>query len=255
MILAGGIGSRLSEETETRPKPMVNIGGRPILWHIMKIYSTWGFNDFIVLCGYKGDLIKEYFANYYLRYGDVTFDLSSNRMELHNSSPEPWRVTLIDTGRDTMTGGRVLRARDYIGKDDTFMLTYGDGVGDINIPELIDFHKSHRGLLTMTSSLPEGRFGALDITDGGRVSSFVEKPRGDGAWINAGYFVCNRALFDYLEDGDNTILERGPLERLAAEKNLFTYRHRGFWRPMDTLRDKRALEELWESGRAKWKIW
>lgn len=255
MILAGGFGTRLSEETGLLPKPMVEIGGRPILWHIMKIYSHYGFNDFIILCGYKGYIIKEYFANYFLHYADVTFELNKNSMEIHNNPSEPWRVTLLDTGGETMTGGRVLRAKPYIKEGESFMLTYGDGVTDVNISRLFEFHRKHGKTLTITSSQPEGRFGALDIKEGGLVGSFVEKPRGDGSWINAGYFVCEYRFFDYLKDGDNTVLERRPLEDLANERELYTYKHEGFWRPMDTLRDKNALEELWKSGRSKWKVW
>ncbi|MCB9284871.1 MAG: glucose-1-phosphate cytidylyltransferase [Lewinellaceae bacterium] len=255
MILAGGYGSRLSEETDIRPKPMVEIGGKPILWHIMKIYSHYGFNDFIILCGYKGYVIKEYFANYFLHHADLTFDLANNQMKIHHNPSEPWTVTLLDTGLDTMTGGRVLRAKPYLQPGEPFMLTYGDGVSDINIPELINFHQSHGKAITMTSSQPEGRFGALDIGDGGKVGKFVEKPKGDGAWINAGFFVCEHKVFDYIQQGDETIFERAPLENLANDGELFTYRHYGFWRPMDTLRDKQTLDRLWTSGEAKWNIW
>ncbi len=255
LILAGGYGTRLSEETMLLPKPMVEIGGKPIIWHIMKIYSHYGFNDFIILCGYKGYLIKEYFYNYFLYHSDVTFELDKNIMEIHNNPSEPWRVTLLDTGIDTMTGGRVLRAKPYISKGEMFMLTYGDGVTDVSINNLLDFHKRHGKSLTITSSQPEGRFGALDIKEGGMVSSFVEKPKGDGSWINAGFFVCEYTLFDYLNDGDSTVLERRPFEELAKRGELYTYKHDGFWRPMDTLRDKNTLEELWRTGKAKWKVW
>lgn len=255
LILAGGYGTRLSEETGIRPKPMVEIGHKPILWHIMKIYSTYGHNDFIILCGYKGHYIKEYFANYFLRHSDVTFDLANNKMEIHHNPSEPWKVTLLDTGLDTMTGGRVKRAQPYIEPGESFMLTYGDGVADIDVDALIRFHEQHPGEITMTSSQPEGRFGALDIQEGGRVSKFVEKPKGDGAWINAGYFVCNYNVFDYITEGDSTIFERSPLEKLANDGELYTYKHHGFWRPMDTLKDKRTLHDMWMKGEAKWKIW
>lgn len=255
MILAGGYGTRLSEETNLMPKPMVEIGGKPILWHIMKIYSHYGFNDFIILCGYKGYVIKEYFAHYFLHHADVTFDLALNKMNIHNNPSEPWKVTLLDTGLDTMTGGRILRAKPYLEPGESFMLTYGDGLTDININELIDFHKNHGKKVTITSSQPEGRFGALDIIEDGMVNNFAEKPKGDGSWINAGYFVCSYDAFDYIQKGDNTIWEKAPLEKLAKEQELYTYKHSGFWRPMDTLRDKTALDEMWKRGDAKWKIW
>jgi glucose-1-phosphate cytidylyltransferase len=255
LILAGGYGSRLSEETDTRPKPMVEIGGKPILWHIMKIYSHFGYNEFVILCGYKGYMIKEYFAQYFLHHADVTIDLANNKMDIHHNPSEPWKVTLLDTGLDTMTGGRVLRAKPYIEMGQPFMLTYGDGVANVNIAELVEFHNNHKGAITMTSSQPEGRFGALDIQEGGQVSKFVEKPKGDGAWINAGFFVCEHKVFDYITEGDSTIFERSPLERLATDGELFTYKHEGFWRPMDTLRDKRTLNDLWMRGEAKWKLW
>ena len=255
LILAGGYGSRLSEETGSRPKPMVEIGGRPILWHIMKIYAHHGFNEFIILCGYKGHVIKEYFANYFLHHADVTFDLAGNSMKVHHNPSEPWVVTLLDTGLDTMTGGRVLRARPFVPAGEPFMLTYGDGVSDINIPDLLRFHGTHGRSITMTSSQPEGRFGALDIEQDGKVGRFVEKPRERGAWINAGFFVCEHSVFDYIAEGDATVFERAPLERLAQDGELYTYKHEGFWRPMDTLRDKLALEDLWSEGRAKWKVW
>ena len=255
LILAGGYGTRLSEETGMRPKPMVEIGNKPILWHIMKIYSYHGFNDFVILCGYKGHMIKEYFSHYFLHHSDVTFDLTNNSMEVHHNPSEPWRVTLLDTGMDPMTGGRVLRAKPYLNPGEPFMLTYGDGVSDINIKELVRFHRAHGGAVTMTSSQPEGRFGALDIQEGGQVSRFVEKPKGDGAWINAGFFVCEHAVFDYILDGDSTIFERQPLEHIAEDGQLFTYKHHGFWRPMDTLKDKNTLTDLWNSGKAKWALW
>ena len=255
LILAGGYGTRLSEETHSIPKPMVEIGGKPILWHIMKIYSHYGFNDFIVLCGYKGYVIKEYFSNYFLHHSDISINLAKNEMKILNNPSEPWNVTLLDTGIDTKTGGRVLRAKPFIPKGDPFFLTYGDGLTDVNISSLLEFHKSHKGMATITSSQPDGRFGALDIINGDKVSSFVEKPRGDGSWINAGYFVCKYDVFDLIDEGDETVWERSPLENLAAAGQLFTYKHFGFWRPMDTLRDKNALEEMWRSGTAKWKVW
>lgn len=254
LILAGGYGSRLSEETELKPKPMVEIGNKPILWHIMKIYSTFGFNEFIILCGYKGYLLKEYFANYNLHHSDITFDLRQNSVEIHNNSSEPWKVTLLDTGLETMTGGRVKRAEPYI-NGERFMLTYGDGIANVNINELLDFHIKSKGLMTLTSSQPEGRFGALDINEAGKVSHFVEKPKGDGAWINAGYFVCEPGVFDYLKGGDDLVMEGQPLQDLAHDNKLFTFKHYGFWHPMDTLRDKNRLHQLWLSGNAPWKIW
>lgn len=254
LILAGGFGTRLSEETELRPKPMVEIGGKPILWHIMKIYSQYGFNEFVVLLGYKGYYIKEYFANYFLHQSNVTIDLSNNSMEIHKNSAEPWKVTLLDTGLNTMTGGRVKRAQDFVGEED-FMLTYGDGVGDINIKELVDYHKSHGKLMTMTSVQPEGRFGTMDIDGNSQVTSFLEKPKEGGSWINAGFFVCNHKVFDYIKEGDSTIFERAPLENLANDNQLMTYKHSGFWKPMDTLRDKRSLEEMLHNGNAPWKTW
>jgi len=253
LILAGGYGSRLSEETELIPKPLVEIGGKPIIWHIMKIYSYYGFNEFIILLGYKGYLIKEYFTNYFVRHNDIKIDLLTNNVEILNNKSEPWKITLIDTGIDTMTGGRIKRVQKYLNSEQ-FLLTYGDGVGDINIKELIRYHNSHKRYLTLTSAQPEGRFGALDIKQNGVVSEFLEKPKGDGAWINAGFFVCEPEVFNYLID-DTTILEREPLENLAKEGQLYSYKHYGFWQPMDTLRDKRYLEKLWNSGIAKWKIW
>lgn len=255
LILAGGYGSRLSEETGVRPKPMVEIGGKPILWHIMKIYAHYGFADFIILCGYKAYVIKEYFAQYFLHHSDVTFDLANNKMEVHNNVSEPWKVTLLDTGLDTMTGGRVLRAKPFLQPDEPFMLTYGDGVSNVNIGALVRFHQSHGKAITMTASQPEGRFGALDIQDGGQVSKFVEKPKSEGGWINAGFFVCEHKVFDYITEGDDTIFERKPLEKLASDGELFSYKHQGFWHPMDTLRDKMTLDKLWQQGEAKWKLW
>lgn len=253
LILAGGLGSRLSEETTIKPKPMVEIGGKPILWHIMKIYSHFGFNDFVILCGYKGYMIKEYFANYSRNMADLTIDMSNNKIDYHAKYAEPWRVTLIDTGEETMTGGRVKRAMKYVGNE-TFMLTYGDGVGDIDIKALIEFHKSHQKAITLTSVQPEGRFGSLKIDKQNKVESFLEKPKGDGGWINAGFFVCEPKVFDYIE-GDNTIFELTSLEGLAKDGELFTYKHTGFWKPMDNTRDKNQLEELIEKGIAPWIKW
>jgi glucose-1-phosphate cytidylyltransferase len=254
LLLAGGFGTRLSEETDIKPKPMVEIGGKPILWHIMKIYSNYGFNEFVVLLGYKGYYIKEYFANYFLHQSDVTIDISNGNMEVHNNSSEPWKVTLLDTGLNSMTGGRIKRAQDFVGNE-PFMLTYGDGVSDINIEELIKFHKSHGKLMTMTSAQPDGRFGALRIDDNNQVLEFQEKPKGDGSWINAGFFVCEPKVFDYITEGDGTVFEQTPLKNLAKDGEIFTYKHNGFWMPMDTLRDKMKLNEMWESKKAPWKVW
>ena len=252
VILAGGLGSRISEETSVKPKPMVEIGGKPILWHIMKTYSFHGINDFIICCGYKGYVIKEYFANYFLHMSDVTFDMLHNKMEVHQNNVEPWRVTLVDTGEQTMTGGRLGRVRKYVGEED-FCFTYGDGVSDVNISDLVAFHKKMGQKATMTAVQPPGRFGSLNL-DGNKITSFQEKPVGDGGWINGGYFVCSPLVFDYI-DGDETIWERHPLEKLASEKNLGAYFHKGFWQPMDTLRDKTHLEELWAANKAPWKVW
>jgi len=254
VILAGGLGTRLSEETEVKPKPMIDIGGKPILWHIMKIYSHFGYNEFIICLGYKGYYIKEYFAHYFLHQSDVTFDfMNNNEMLVHYNKVDPWKVTLIDTGLNTMTGGRVKRVRDYIGNE-RFMMTYGDGVGDINIPELLKHHEAHKSYATLTSMMPQGRFGALEIDEKGMVTSFLEKPKGDGNYINGGFFVLEARVFDYIF-GDNTIWEREPLEKLAGEHRLSAYAHLGFWQPMDTLRDKKHLEELWDTGKAPWKLW
>ena len=252
VILAGGLGTRLSEETIVRPKPMVEIGGRPVLWHIMKIYSAHGINDFIICCGYKGYMIKEYFANYFLHTSDVTFDLRHNRMEVHERHAEPWRVTLVDTGEQTMTGGRLRRVRDYLGNED-FCFTYGDGVGDVDISRLIAFHRQQGASATLTATQPPGRFGALNL-HGDRITAFQEKPQGDGGWINGGFFVLSPRVIDYIE-GDDTHWEREPMERLAQEGQLSAFLHGGFWKPMDTLRDKMQLEELWDSGKAPWKVW
>ncbi|QOG11505.1 glucose-1-phosphate cytidylyltransferase [Arcobacter sp. FWKO B] len=254
LLLAGGYGTRLSEETDIRPKPMVEIGGKPILWHIMKIYSSYGFNEFVILLGYKGYYIKEYFANYFLHQSDVTLDIQTGKMEVLNNSSEPWKITLLDTGNDSMTGGRVKRAQAFIGNE-SFMLTYGDGVSDINIEELVKFHKSHGKTMTMTSAQPDGRFGALNIEDNYQVSSFQEKPKGDGGWINAGFFVCEPKVFDYITEGDSTIFEQAPLQNLAKDGEIFTFKHSGFWKPMDTLRDKQELQKLWDSKKAPWKTW
>jgi glucose-1-phosphate cytidylyltransferase len=251
VILAGGLGTRLSEETSTRPKPMVEIGGKPILWHIMKNYSAHGINDFVICCGYKGYVIKEYFANYFLHMSDVTFDMQRNQMEVHTRHAEPWKVTLVDTGDDTLTGGRLKRVKQYVADEDMFCFTYGDGVSNVNIRATIDFHKSHGKLATLTATQPPGRFGALSLT-GQKINSFQEKPQGDGAWINGGFFVLSPKVIDYIDD-DATIWEKAPMERLARDGQLDAYLHDGFWQPMDTLRDKVLLEELWQSGKAPWK--
>lgn len=252
VILAGGLGTRISEETHLKPKPMVEIGGRPILWHVLKCYSAHGINDFVICAGYKGYVIKEYFANYFLHMSDVTFDMKENRMEVHQRRSEPWRVTIVDTGDSTMTGGRLKRVRDYIG-DEPFCFTYGDGVGDVNITESIAFHQREGRKATLTGVQPPGRFGALDIT-GHQVKSFQEKPDGDGSWINGGFFVLEPSVIDLVTD-DKTIWERQPLESLAQSDQLSIYKHHGFWQPMDTLRDKQHLEDLWASGKAPWKTW
>lgn len=252
VIFAGGLGTRISEETHLKPKPMIEIGGKPILWHIMKIYSAHGINDFVICCGYKGYLIKEYFANYFLHMSDVTFDMQNNRMEVHQRHAEHWKVTLIDTGEETMTGGRLKRVSEYI-KDEDFCLTYGDGVSDVNITELIAFHRAQNVAATLTAAYPPGRFGALDM-QGSKVNSFREKPKGDGGMINGGFFVLSPKVLDYIVD-DKTVWEREPLEQLAESQNLAAYQHHGFWQPMDTLRDKQYLEELWQSGNAPWKVW
>ncbi|MFK7900099.1 MAG: glucose-1-phosphate cytidylyltransferase [Cyclobacteriaceae bacterium] len=252
LILAGGYGTRLSEVTEVRPKPMVEIGGKPMLWHIMKIYSSYGFNDFVILLGYKGYFIKEYFANYFLHQSDVTFDLKNNEMTVHNNTSEDWKVTLVDTGKDTMTGGRIRRAKDYI-NNEPFLCTYGDGVCDANIHELVNFHKEHKKLMTITSVQPEGRYGALEM-EGNAIKSFMEKPKGDGSWINGGFFVCQPEVMDYI-DGDETIFEQTPLQTLAKENQLEAFKHEGFWHSMDTLRDRNRLESIWNKGDAPWKVW
>lgn len=252
VILAGGLGTRLSEETALKPKPLIEIGGRPLLWHIMKIYSHYGFNEFVVCLGYKGYTIKEFFANYFLHMSDVTIDLATNNVKVHHNYSEPWKVTLVDTGEETMTGGRIRRIRKYIDEPE-FFLTYGDGVGDVDIKKLLAFHREQKTLATLTATQPPGRFGALKI-ENARVATFEEKPAGDGSWVNGGFFVCSRNVFDYIE-GDKTVWEREPLERLAREGNLATYQHPGFWQPVDTLRDKNYLQQLWDKGTAPWKVW
>lgn len=253
LLLAGGFGTRLSEETDVRPKPMVEIGGKPILWHIMKMYSQHGYNEFVILLGYKGYYIKEYFANYFLHQSDVTINLSTNEMKIHKNTSEPWTVTLLDTGLHTMTGGRVKRAQEIVGNE-PFMLTYGDGVSDVNITELVEFHKSHGKSITMTSVQPDGRFGALEL-DGTNVTNFLEKPKGDGAWINGGFFVCEPKVFDYIQDGDRTVFEQRPLQNLALDGELIAFKHNGFWKCMDSLNDKKQLNEMLENGCALWKSW
>lgn len=254
VIFAGGMGTRIAEESSVRPKPMIEIGGRPILWHILKIYSAHGVNDFVICCGYKGYLIKEYFANYFLHMSDVTFDMQHNSMEVHQRNAEPWRVTLVDTGEDTMTGGRLKRVASHVADDDAFCLTYGDGVADVDITRLVDFHRGHGLKATLTATFPPGRFGALDMTPEHRVRTFREKPKGDGGMINGGFFVLSPAVLDLLKD-DDTVWEKEPLETLAEAGQLAAYPHHGFWQPMDTLRDKMHLEELWQTGKAPWKIW
>ena len=253
VILAGGLGTRLSEETSLKPKPMVEVGGMPILWHIMKMYSHHGINDFVICCGYKGYVIKEYFANYFLHQSDVTFDMRSNTMDVHHKRAEPWTVTLVDTGENSMTGGRLGRVRKYIENDEMFCFTYGDGVGDIDIGASIAFHKQHGKAATLTATYPPGRFGALDIREG-KVLNFKEKPKGDGAMINGGFFVLSPKVLDYL-GGDDTVWEQAPLQGLAEDGQLMAFEHQGFWQPMDTLRDKHLLEELWATGKAPWKKW
>jgi glucose-1-phosphate cytidylyltransferase len=252
VILAGGRGTRLSEETGLKPKPMVEIGGRPLLWHLMKLYSAHGVEEFVICLGYRGYVIKEYFANYYLHSSDVTFDVAKGSMEVHQESAEPWRVTLVDTGEETMTGGRLKRVLDYVGDED-FHFTYGDGLTDMDLRKLVDFHRDHGALATVTAVHPPGRFGTLDV-DGDSVRSFQEKPRGDGAWVNGGFFVLSPEVGDYVE-GDATVWELDPVERLAGDGQLRAHRYAGFWRAMDTVRDREALDELWRSGEAPWKAW
>ncbi|TWR31169.1 glucose-1-phosphate cytidylyltransferase [Mucilaginibacter pallidiroseus] len=254
VLLAGGLGTRLSEETVLKPKPMVEIGGMPILWHIMKIYSAHGFNDFVVCLGYKGYVIKEFFSNYFLHKSDVTIDLKNNSVEVHDSQAEPWKITLVDTGNESMTGGRIKRIQPYV-NNETFMLTYGDGVGNIDIKQLVEYHKNHGKQCTVTSVQPSGRFGALNILDDSSVHSFMEKPKGDGAWINGGYFVCEPTIFDYINEGDSTVWEQKPMEEIANTGQMNAYKHTGFWRPMDTLKDKHDLNEMWDANQAPWKVW
>ena len=253
VILAGGLGTRISEETFLKPKPMIEIGGKPILWHIMKIYSFYGINDFIICCGYKGYVIKEYFANYFLHQSDITFDMSNNKMKIHQERAEPWKVTLIDTGENTMTGGRIKRIKEYLDDGEDFCLTYGDGVANINIIKLIKFHKSHGKSATISSVFPQARFGSLHI-EKNEVKKFIEKPKGDGALINGGFFVLNKNVLNQIE-GDNTVWEQEPLKNLANKGDLMAFKHDEFWQPMDTLRDKNYLEELWEAKKAPWKLW
>lgn len=253
VILAGGLGTRISEETHLKPKPMIEIGGKPMLWHIMKLYSAHGVNDFVICCGYKGYVIKEYFANYFLHMSDVTFDMQHNQMEVHQRNAEPWRVTLVDTGDETLTGGRLRRVADYVKEEEAFCFTYGDGIADVNITALLDFHKKHGKRATVTAVQPPGRYGALDM-QGTTVKGFVEKPKGDGGWINGGFFVLSPACLDYVQN-DASSWEDEPLTRLAAEGELQAFEHTGFWQPMDTLRDKNHLEALWAAGNAPWKCW
>ena len=254
VILAGGLGSRLSEETTVRPKPMVEIGGHPILWHILKIYSHYGINHFVICLGYKGYVIKEYFANYLLHSANVTIDLQTNRIQMHENECEPWRVTLVDTGAATMTGGRLKRILPHVQDEEMFCLTYGDGVSDVNIGSLIEYHRSHGKAVTLTATQPTGKFGALDIQGHGQIAEFTEKPKGDGRWVNGGFFVLSPKVANYIA-GDETSWEREPLEQLSHEGEVFAFKHRGFWQPMDTLHDKHLLEDLWSTGQAPWKVW
>ena len=254
VLFAGGFGTRLSEETSSIPKPMVEIGGKPILWHIMKIYSHYGYNDFVVCLGYKGYVIKEWFANYFLHTIDVTFDIQNNKMEIHNVTAEPWKVTLVETGLNTMTGGRLKKVQKYIGNEQ-FMLTYGDGVSDVNIAELVRHHEKSGKKMTVTAYKPQGKFGSLDINSTGDVKGFTEKPAGVGMWINAGFFVCEAVVFDYITEGDSTIFERSPLENIAKNGEMTAYKHNGFWQPMDILRDNKELNSMWDNEQAPWKVW
>jgi glucose-1-phosphate cytidylyltransferase len=253
VILAGGMGTRISEETNIIPKPMIEIGGKPILWHILKIYSHYGFNDFIICLGYKSYVVKEYFSHYFLHMSDITIDMANNNTQIHASASEPWKVTLVDTGLNTMTGGRLKRIQKYVGNE-TFMMTYGDGVGNVNINELIKFHAQHKKYATITGVQPTGRFGAMDLQDDDTVRAFYEKPVGDRTWVNGGFFVLQPEIFNFIKD-DTTTWERDPLEKLGMENQLVAYKHSGFWKPMDTLRDRTELENLWQSGKAPWKIW
>ena len=254
LILAGGRGTRLSEETDLRPKPMVEIGGRPILWHIMKIYSYYGFNEFIILTGYKSHMIKDYFVHYYQQYSDITVDMANNSVEIHRMQTEPWKVTMLYTGQDTMTGSRIKKAKEYVGNE-PFMLTYGDGVADVNIKDVLDAHKKSKKLVTVTAVRPSGRFGALALEQDNTVSAFMEKPQGENSWINGGFFVCEPEIFDYIPEGEEIMFEREPLEQLAKKGYLNAYKHHGFWQPMDTLRDKTALTKMWNEGTADWAVW
>jgi glucose-1-phosphate cytidylyltransferase len=254
VILAGGYGTRISEETEVKPKPMVQIGGKPILWHIMKIYSHYGFNDFVILLGYKGYYIKEYFANYFLHQSDITIDLQNNQMQVHTNYSEPWKVTLVDTGLDAMTGARIMRGRRHIG-DEPFMLTYGDGVSNVDIAKTVEFHKKHGKTLTMTAIQPEARFGNLEIDTDGSVQAFAEKPRSEGGWINGGFFVCEPGVFDYLDEDERCVFEQVPLQKMAADGEIAAYKHPHFWQCMDTLRDNQKLNQMWKAGQAPWKVW
>lgn len=254
VILAGGLGTRLSEETVLKPKPMVEIGGKPILWHIMKEYSYYGFNEFIILSGYKSHVIKDYFINYYNRYSDITVDMATNTVEIHKTRNEPWKVTILYTGQDTMTGGRIKKAKDYIGNE-PFLLTYGDGVCDVDINDVIKSHKQSKKIVTMTAVQLSGRFGALVIKDNNLITSFMEKPQGEESWVNGGYFVCQPEVFDYIDDNEDTIFVRAPLENLAKDGMLNAYKHRGFWRPMDTLKDKNDLTKMWQEDNAPWAVW
>ncbi len=254
VVLAGGYGTRIAEETEVKPKPMVEIGAKPILWHIMKIYSHYGFNDFVILLGYKGYYIKEYFANYFLHQSDITIDMQTNQMQVHNNSSEPWKVTLVDTGIDTMTGGRIKRAQKYIGEE-PFLLTYGDGVSDVDIAKSIEFHKSHAKTITITAIQPEARFGNLDIDANQNIKQFIEKPKTESGWINGGFFVCEPKIFEYLSEDESCIFEQSPLQNLAHEGEMVAFKHDGFWQPMDTLRDNQKLNKLWKENKAPWKVW
>jgi len=254
VILAGGFGTRIAEETDIKPKPMVEIGGKPIIWHIMKTYSTYGINEFIVCLGYKGHIIKDYFANYFLYSSDVTVDLINNHLEFHRNASEPWRVTLVDTGANTMTGGRLKRVLPYVAEEEAFCFTYGDGVADVNISKLIEFHHGQKTLVTLTATQPKGKFGALELDDRAHVRNFMEKPRGDGRWVNGGFFVLSPKVGEYIED-DTTSWEREPLEQLARDGQVSAFHHRGFWQPMDTIHDRQVLEDLWATGKAPWKVW
>ncbi len=254
VLLAGGYGTRISEETAIKPKPMVEIGGKPILWHIMKIYSHYGYNDFVILLGYKGYYIKEYFANYFLHQSDVTIDMQTNKMEVHSNTSEPWKVTLVDTGLDTMTGGRIKRAQKYIGNE-PFLLTYGDGVSDIDIAKSVEFHNKNGKAITMTAIQPEARFGNLDIDENQNIKKFIEKPKTEAGWINGGFFVCEPEVFDYVSEDESCVFEQEPLQRLALDGKMVAYKHYGFWQPMDTLRDNQKLNQLWKDKKAPWKVW